>query len=193
MNDIIERVKNFVEEECKKPSSKYGYEPFVFHFHSVHKYAKELAEGKVSEGAGVDIEVVEVAAWLHDIGSIIRGRKDHHVTGSEIAEEKLREFGYPEDKIARVKHCIYAHRGSQKIPRESVEAQIIADADVMSHFDTIAGLFKAAFVYENLNQGDAIDSIRQKLTNSYGKLSSDAKEIIKPKYEAAMVLLVKNE
>ncbi len=28
----MKEVKNFVEEECKKPTSKYGYEPLVFHF-----------------------------------------------------------------------------------------------------------------------------------------------------------------
>ena len=26
--NIVQEIKNFVENECKKPSSKYGYEPY---------------------------------------------------------------------------------------------------------------------------------------------------------------------
>lgn len=183
-NNIVEEIRNFVEDECKKPTSKYGYDPFPAHFVPVHKYAKKLAEE-----LNADVEIVELAAWLHDIGSIINGREEHHITGRDIAEEKLREFNYPEERIEKIKHCIFAHRGSQNILRETIEAQIIADADVMSHFDNIAGPFKAAFVYENLSQIEAMESIRKKCINMYNKLSKEAKEIIKPKFEAAMILL----
>ena len=42
--DIVQKIRDFVEEECKKPTSKYGREPFEFHFVSVAKYAQELAD-----------------------------------------------------------------------------------------------------------------------------------------------------
>jgi len=29
--EIVVSIKKFVEKECKKPSSKYGYEPFIYH------------------------------------------------------------------------------------------------------------------------------------------------------------------
>jgi len=59
----------------------------------------------------------------------------------------------------------------------------------MSHFDNIAGIFKAAFLYENQNQGEARDSVRQKLERKYNKLHfNQSKEIIRPKFEAVMVL-----
>lgn len=41
---IIGKVKKYVEEECKKPTSKYGYEPFHFHFKPVAEYAEQLGE-----------------------------------------------------------------------------------------------------------------------------------------------------
>jgi len=47
----------------------------------------------------------------------------------------------------------------------------------------------AAFVYENLNQEEAKEAIREKLQNKYNQLNfKKSKEIIKPKYEAAMLL-----
>jgi len=185
--DIINEVRNFVEEECRKPESKYGYEPFEFHFVPMVNYAKML-----SEEIGGDKEIILVAAWLHDIGSIIYRREDHHITGAKIAEQKLKELNYPEEKIELVKKCILNHRGSIQNKRESIEEQIIAEADVMSNFDNIAGIFQAAFVYEHKNREEARASVKQKLENKWKQLHFDkSKEILKPKYEAAMILLEK--
>jgi uncharacterized protein len=130
--DIIEQVRSFVEDESKKPTSKYGYDPYLFHFIPVVNYAQTLAEQ-----LGADKEIVSIAARLHDIGSIIHGREDHHITGTQIAEEKLQELHYSSEKIELVKKCILHHRGSKDFPRESIEEKIIAEADVMSAFENI--------------------------------------------------------
>ncbi len=183
--DIINEIKNFVENECKKPSSKYGYEPFPFHFVPMVNYAEKLANE-----LGGDKEIILIAAWLHDIGSIIYGREDHHITSAKIAEDKLKEFQYPTEKIELIKKCILNHRGSQQNKRDSIEEQIIAEADVLSNFDNIAGIFKAAFIYENKTQGEAKDSVRQKLEQKWKQLHfENSKKIIKPKFEAVMLLL----
>jgi uncharacterized protein len=181
---IIEEIKKFVEEECKKPTSKYGDELYIFHFIPMHNYAMILAERLKA-----DMEIVDLAAWLHDIGSIIHGREDHHITGAEIAEKRLRELNYPEERIQLVKRCILNHRGSVLMKKQTKEEQIIADADAISIFDNIGGIYKAAFTYENKNQEQGNKAVRQKLMNSFNKVSPEAKEIIRPKYDAAMLLL----
>ncbi|MFA5431907.1 MAG: HD domain-containing protein [Candidatus Paceibacterota bacterium] len=182
---IIKEIKKFVKEESLKPTSKYGYEPFLYHFTPTVKYALELAES-----LGADKEIVEIAAWLHDIGSVIYGRKDHHLTGVKIAEDKLKELNYPIEKIELVKRCILNHRGSQKNNPTSLEERIIADADALSNFDNIPGIFKAAFMYENLTQGEAKEAVRKKLENKWNQLNfKSSKKIIKAKYEAIMVIL----
>ena len=131
-----------------------------------------------------------IAAWLHDIGSIIHGREEHHITGAKIAEEKLKELNYPPEKIELVKKCILNHRGSKNRKRESIEEQIIAEADVMSNFANISGIFKAAFVYEGKSQIEAKEAVRQKLKNKWKQLHfENSKRIIKPKYDAAMIIL----
>ncbi len=183
--DIVTTIKNYVENECKKPSSKYGYEPFPFHFVPMVNYAEKL-----SDELWGDKEVILIAAWLHDIWSIIHGREGHHITGAKIAEEKLMELKYPIKKIELVKNCILNHRWSQQNWRSSIEEQIITEADVMSNFDNISGIFNAAFVYENMTQSEAKDSVKQKLERKWKQLHFEkSKEIIRPKYEAAMLLL----
>jgi len=182
--NIIEEIRKFVKEECYKPTSKYGSDPYELHFVPTHNYAKRMAEE-----SGADIEVVELAAWLHDIGSIIKGRKDHHLTGVEIAEEKLKMFGYPQDQIEKIKHCILVHRGSDSLKPETLEAKIIIEADALDVFDRLAGLFEAAYRFENLSREEARISVKQKITNKWEKLSPLSRKLIKPKYEAAMLLL----
>lgn len=187
MENIIEKVRQFVEDECRKPTSKYGYESYVFHFTQVVQYSKQLA--KEFEA---DEEIVEISAWLHDIGSIMIGRKDHHLTGAKIAEEKLKEFGYPTERIALVKNCILHHRGSIKSEMGSLEEQIVAEADSMSAFDNIVGVFKAALVYENLTQDEALKSVSKKLESKWSQLKFErSKEIVRPKYDAFKILFEK--
>jgi uncharacterized protein len=183
--NIVEQIRQFVEEECKKPTSHYGYEPFPKHFVPMVKYAEQLAEQ-----FEIDNEVIILAGWLHDIGSIIYGRKDHHITGAKIAEEKLMELCYSENKIKLIKKCILNHRGSVESNRESVEEQIIADADALCNFDMIDGLFSAALVFEKKNQSEARISVREKLIRKWNKLHfEESKKLIKPKFDAAMLLL----
>ncbi|MCK5475280.1 MAG: HD domain-containing protein [Candidatus Pacebacteria bacterium] len=183
--NVIEEIKIFVENECKKPSSKYGYDPFLYHFIPMVEYAEKL-----SDELGGDKEIIMIASWLHDIGAIIYGRKDHHITGAQIAEEKLKELKYPIERIELVKKCILNHRGSQKNNAESIEEHIVAEADIMSNFDNIGGIFKAAFVYEGKDQGQARDSVREKLENKWKQLHFESsKKIIRPKYEAMKILL----
>lgn len=182
---IIDAIKQFVEKECKKPTSAYGYEPFPFHLIPTVNYAQQLCNE-----LGGDKEIIILAAWLHDIGSIRHGRKDHHINGAKIAKQKLTELNYPPKKIEHICTCIHNHRGSLTNERKTIEEKIIADADTMSAFDNLSGLFKAAFTYENLTQDNAQKSVLKKLTNKYNKLHFEqSKKIIKPKFKAAKLLL----
>ncbi len=183
MEEIVEKIRKFVEEECRKPNANY---PTAYwdHFVPVHNYAKQLAEK-----LRADTEIVEISAWLHDIGSIMNGRKEHHIRGAEIAEKKLSELNYPLKKIQKVKNCILNHRGSVNNSRKTLEEKIIADADSLSHFDNLGGLFQAAFVYEKLNKEEAMKSVLLKLRNSYNKITfEESRELIRLKYHAAMLL-----
>jgi len=183
--EIINEVKEFVKRECEKPTSNYGHEPFEFHFKPAVKYAKEL-----SEKLDADKEIVVISTWLHDIGSIIHGRENHHETGAEVAEEKLKELDYPEKKIELVKGCIKNHRSSIDNPRSTLEEKIVAEADALSCFDDIPGLFQVAFKYEDKDRKEGIESVKRKIQNQWESLHfEESREIIRPKYEAAMEIL----
>lgn len=178
---MIEEIKKIVEEACKKETNPFGYRAWPYHILPTVKYAKMLAKK-----LGADIEVVEIASLLHDYAGIVSKDMypEHHAHGARLAEEILEKFKYPKSKIEKVKHCIYAHRASRKIPRESKEAEIVAIADSMAHFDNVPSLLYLAYVQYKMDTDKGKKWVLDKLERSWQKLTPEAKEIIKDKYEA---------
>ncbi|MFB6291873.1 MAG: HD domain-containing protein [Candidatus Nanohaloarchaea archaeon] len=92
---------------------------------------KALAERLASE-EGADLETVRLAALLHDIG---RGKEDrgeiddHAEWGAEEAGDILERHGASPGTIEDVKHCIRSHRYSNDIEPDTVEAEVVSDAD----------------------------------------------------------------
>lgn len=176
---MIDKIKKLVQEECKQDPWNWDH-----HIVSVVKYAKQLAKK-----LGADEEIVEVSAWLHDITRLKGDPENHHISGQIEAEKILRELKYPQEKIDKVKHCIHAHRGSQSIKRETLEAECVASADAMSHFDNVPALLYVAFVKKQMDTEEGKKWVKNKLERSWNKLIPEAKEIVLPKYEAVKLLL----
>jgi uncharacterized protein len=187
--NIVEEIRKFVKEECEKPTSKYGFEPFENHFEPMVKWAEKLADK-----LGGDKEVILIASWLHDIGSIIEGRKDHHLTGAKIARKKLVELDYPEEKIKLVEKCILHHRGSRDDERKTLEEKIVAEADIVSNFDNIVGIVKTALVYENKTEKEAKQEVLDKLERKWKQIHfEESRNLIKPRLEAVRLLFGGND
>ena len=71
----------------------------------------------------------------------------------------------------------------------SIEEKIITEADALSNFENIPGILKAAYFFEGLDQKQATEAVRKKLENKYAQLNlNKSKNIIKPKYDAVMLL-----
>ncbi len=189
-NMMIKEIAKIVENACKQKTNYFGYGAWTYHILYVVKYAKLMAEK-----FGADEEIVEVAALLHDYASVkdYKLYKDHHLHGAELAEQILKEFDYPQDKIEQVKHCILCHRGSKPAQKLTKEALCVADADSLAHFDSISSLFCLAFSRHKMNVDEANNWLMGKLERSWNKLSPQAKEIVKDKYEASKLLLGNRE
>ncbi|MCX6742675.1 MAG: HD domain-containing protein, partial [Candidatus Parcubacteria bacterium] len=135
---------------------------------------------------GTDLEIVTIAAWMHDYASIYDFKlyKDHHIHGLKFAQEILSGLNYPQDKIDKVKHCIEAHRGSQGIKRQTLEAECVASADAMAHITNFPALLILAWKVHNMDYQTGIDWALAKMERSWNKLIPEAKELVKEKYEA---------
>ena len=122
---------------------------------------------------GADEEIVIIAAWLHDIASITDYNlyEEHHIHGAEMAKEILETYDYDKEKIAQIQSCVLNHRGSISGERLSLEELCVADADAISHFDSVPSLLYLAYVERKMDIGEGISFVKQKLERSYNKLS----------------------
>lgn len=184
-NDIIEYLKNEIKKRALNENNKFGI-GVLYHIEAVVKNAELLAKEY-----NADTEVCIIAAWLHDIASITDYSlyEEHHIHGAQIAEEILRKFKYDEDKIELVKKCILNHRGSIDNKRLSKEEQIIADADAISHFDSIPSLFYLVYKEKNMSIEDGNKFVRNKLERSFNKLSNNSKVFYEEKFKNIIKIL----
>ena len=183
--EIINKIKEEIRNRCDGPGNFFGAGSFE-HIESVAKHAIELAKYY-----DADVEVCEIAAWLHDIASITDYSlyKEHHIHGANIAEEILNSYNYPKDKIELVKLCILNHRGSVQKEKTTKEEICIADADAISHYDNLPSLFYLAFVQRKLSIDDGAMFVKNKLDRSYNKMSSESREFYKNKREMVLAIL----
>ena len=183
--DILECLQEDIYERCRKPTNKFGMGCY-YHIEAVVKNG-ELLAGKY----GADKEVVMIASWLHDIASITDYAlyEEHHLHGAEMAREILTKLSYDEAKIALVQKCIRNHRGSVHIEKSSVEELCVADADAISHFDSVPSLLYLAYVERQMSIEDGKEFVKGKLERSFRKLSDTCKEYYKEKYYNVMEVL----
>jgi len=87
----------------------------------------------IGKAEGADMEILHIAALLHDIGRDYEeksnGKICHAEKGSELAESFLLEHGFEKEKVAKICHCIECHRYSRTKLPQTLEARILFDAD----------------------------------------------------------------
>ena len=183
--DILEYLQKEVYLRCKRPSNKFGMGCY-YHIESVVKNAELLAEKY-----NADKEIVMIAAWLHDIASVTDYNlyEEHHIYGADMAKDLLINMSYDEEKIILVQECIRNHRGSVNLDKFSIEELCVADADAISHFDSVPSLLYLAYVERKMSIEEGITFVKDKLHRSYDKLSMESKEVYKNKYLQVMNIL----
>ena len=144
-------------ERQKVPLYNYRFD----HINEVVDLAKYIAEG-----TDANMEVVILAAWLHDIakpgvGGISAQR--HGIASAEIAEEILNEEGVDSETIVQVSDVIRKHVGlTIKEPLEPIEAQVIWEADKIFKLGLV-GLLQSVLNGIRLFPGQSMKDIGMKL------------------------------
>lgn len=183
---MIQQIEAIVRDACAQETNIFGYGIWTHHITHVARHAKRLASL-----FNADPEVVEIAALLHDYASVKDKAlyQDHHIHGPIEAEKILKQFHYPEEKIAAVKHAIEAHRGSVVRERRSAEAECLANADAMSHIESVPSLLHLAYVQHKMGIDEGAAWVKKKLERSWNKLSPQVQTMVREKYEAALQTL----
>jgi uncharacterized protein len=104
--------------------------PFCYRWE--HVQATVRLAIRLAERTGADREVVEAAAWLHDVAKG-QDSQDHGRDGAITAREILSHTDFPPHKIDAVAEAIAKHVGLMTAePVEPLEAAVLWDADKLS-------------------------------------------------------------
>lgn len=119
-----------------------------------------LAE-RLAHMEGADIEIVRAAVLLHDISRVsddnhntgyamsVPAHADHAISASEQAREILAD--HPSHTVDAVVHAIQSHRFRNEIEPQTLEAQIVFDADKLDAIGAIGIARAFAFAGEHGN------------------------------------------
>ena len=137
---MLESTHRLIEDFVREQLEKNGKGAHTFD-HSRRVYALSMRIGKDS---GADLKVLGAAALLHDIG---RSRESttgvsHSILSGEMSQEILKELGFDEREIGKVVDAIRTHRFSEGIKPNSLEGEILSDADKLDAMGAI-GVFRA--------------------------------------------------
>jgi uncharacterized protein len=161
----IVKLENIVKERMSAiKETAHSYE----HVERVKKIATLLAEEE-----DADLELVRLGATLHDIGRAIG--EPHNETGARLAREILSEMGYPEEMIYKVTRIILRHRQSLGYELETLEEEIIWDADKIDLIGVTgvlrafhwAGAMKVSF-------NDEVNWFRKRQIKFYDQLKTES-------------------
>ena len=181
---VFQEVERIMKEACLS-SSFYSATAWV-HSQSVAEISKKLA----AKNKG-DQLVAYAAGLLHDLGSVRYGREKHHWTGARDAVIVLKSLGFSPSFMAKVAHCIYAHRGSVNCRRKSREAIWVAAADAIDHFDRVDELIAVTQRDLSLSEPDARIFLLEKFERDWEKIPDSTKPLVKKDYQKALLAIRK--
>ena len=165
---LIKDIKALLQDICKDERVKYHIEPVV-------KSAKNLALK-----FNADVQVVEIASYLHDVTKITGDREKHHITGAKYAEDFLSKYNIEEWKVESIKNCIKKNRGLSEYTRDTIEEKIVATADAIAWYGK-----------RQCQIDEGADGIINKLQKSWEKIEfEDVKKELEEKYKILMKLLM---
>ncbi|BES64084.1 HD domain-containing protein [Gottschalkiaceae bacterium SANA] len=144
MNNVYQSMISFYAGDPKR----------IQHFVKVHSFAKLIGElEKLDECTQ---EILEVTAYVHDIGIKIAKIKHGHCTGKLQEEEGavaanllLTQLGYDQELIERVSYIVGHHHTYSNI--DGMDYQILVEADFLVN------------MYENKTSEESVISAYQKI------------------------------
>ncbi len=156
--------------------------PTIRHYNLSMEAGVELAK---KLGANVDIVRAGVALMDIKLGECAKnGKQPEHVKASEEYALKLLEnFGVDDATKKILLNCVAAHHG--KVPFESLEAEIVANADCYRFIHPRGVMsFHATAIKRGNDHDDALKLVKAKLEEKHSILSLDAaKADLEPFYQ----------
>jgi uncharacterized protein len=176
-----------------KPPDKFSHQPRLY------QLVKRLAEDQP-----YDDDVLYAAAWMHDLGVFVGHRPedsaalaawDHVAYATAEVPPILRQFGFPEGKIAPAIEAIRTHLPSRK--PTTFEGTLLRDADILEQLGAIAVLRTVSKVGRDtrfVRYADAVRILRRNAEELPAQLElASARRLACPRVETLKAFLAAAE
>ena len=182
MSELVIKIKKHVQNVFKHDATGHDW----FHIERVYKMAVHL---QLIEGG--DLELIELAALLHDIS-------DHKMNGGilnaggNVAYELLMEYGCSEIKAQNVKEIVdgVSYKGANvEDNMKSIEGKIVQDADRLDAIGAI-GIARAFAFGGNKNRPMYLPDSKPEMHSSFESYANSKSHTVNHFYEK--LLLLKN-
>ncbi len=174
----------------------------ITHLHRVWGNAQPL----LREYRHADALVVLAACYLHDLVNLPKNHPERALASRQsaaLARIKLSELGFPPERLEAVAHAIETHSFSAAIPPQTIEAQIVQDADRLDALGAvglarlfyIAGQMSSALAHPDDplavsrtldDRAYALDHISVKLARLPGMMQTEAGQALAHERLAAL-------
>ncbi len=183
---IVEAIRKYVAGACTSDRNTFGPAFFEQHLLVVRDYG-----GLLAKTLGGEAEIVELAAYLHDIAAVqdIAALPKHPALSAEIARKVLQDNGYPAERIERVAKCILSHAAPIQIGSGSLEEVCLSNADAMSQITRPAYWLYFAFRVRQLGFAEGTEWLRQRVENNWAALIPPARAVIDGEYRRVREVL----
>lgn len=179
---IIEFVKRQIADNGRPPN--YPFRDRFEHTMRVYRWAIKL-QARV----GGDLEVIALAALLHDIGW--QEGREHGEVGAEIAVDYLDSLGVPTEKISRIGEIIRIHDDKDSTTEFSLECKVVMDADLLDEVGAISVLWDsmATACEDEANYKKAYYRIKEFYMGNKPKIRRCKTEVARLEFDRRMHLL----
>lgn len=192
-----------VQAVAKYAESVMGQEGFRY-ISAVVATCKMLAlelEGMDAETNQINMDVLVISAYLHNISTIEFGFQDHQIKSAEMAVEFLRELQAADELVSATEKTLLAH--TTVLPPEEraslpLEARIIYDADKLGRLSGLAVVtslieFGARYPNRAVN-GEVLSAIlrhiEERFVDLFQSLNTDpAREMARIKFGNTLAFL----
>jgi uncharacterized protein len=180
MSELVIKIKNHVQDVFKHDATGHDW----FHIERVYKMAVHLQSLE-----GGDLEIIELAALLHDIS-------DHKMNGGilnaggNVAYELLIDSGSSEDKAQKVKEIVdgVSYKGANvEDNMRSIEGKIVQDADRLDAIGAI-GIARAFAFGGNKNRPMYLPDSKPEMHNSFESYANSKSHTVNHFYEKLLLL-----
>lgn len=179
-----DRIRDLVQDECRR--SVLGAAFFEEHLSVVARYA-----GCLAQRLGADAQIVELAAWLHDLAAVrdMAALPDHARLSAALAGELLPAYGFDGAVIDSVARAIGSHALPLALGSGTLEEVCLSQADAIAQIVRPAYWLYFAFTVRKCEFDEGRQWLLRLVEGRWNALIEPARELVGTRYSTARDLV----